>query len=375
MITALALIAVQLVVAGVFGFKPPAFNTGYYEAPQETAPAPTRSVLSEARRQELEALLAPPPVLAFSDQSSTLQLPADLTNSAVLLSFADQPAARAEDDLNEADPADGADPADPADAAEDRTELALTVPPKEAIVVPEESLDALPDLPAIDGAFGAVLEIDPVYLAKLPPLDKLSVDQRKKRFVAIMLPLILKANAELEDRRSKIGKDADEGNIVRLRRWAELYRYVPENDDVETIRTALLERVNTVPVSLALAQAAIESGWGTSRFSIQGNALYGQWAWSRDKGIRPSESRHENAVVRSFATLFDSVRAYMHNLNTHRSYQDFRETRAKPNAAMADMVKTLTSYSEEGEVYVAKLFSLINNNSFRLYENAVLAEK
>ncbi|MCE2516442.1 MAG: glucosaminidase domain-containing protein [Alphaproteobacteria bacterium] len=355
MIAALVLIAVQLGVAGLFGFKPPAFETGYYEPEVKTVSAPSTSVLSEARRQELEALLSPPPVLAFADLSSSTLLPDDLTDSAVLLSFADKPAGEASPETD----------------TSNRTTLAANIPQEDSIVPPT----ALPELPDLPEASGAVLEIEPVYLASLPELERLSVTQRKKRFVAIILPLILRANAELEERRRLVEQAADKGDLKRLRKWAELYRYTTGSDDIEEIRAALLERVDTVPVSLALAQAAIESGWGTSRFSVQGNALFGQWAWSRDQGIRPSQSKYENAVVRSFVTLFDSVRAYMHNLNTHRSYDDFRKARGNPDADIADMIKTLTSYSEEGEVYVSKLFSLITKNNFRNYENAVLSTK
>ena len=130
--------------------------------------------------------------------------------------------------------------------------------------------------------------------------------------------------------------------------------------------------MDQIPPSIALAQAAIESGWGTSRFAVQGNALFGQWAWSYDQGIKPSESRVENAVVRSFANLFDSVRAYMHNLNTHHSYENFRRLRQQKDIDMNTLTGALIEYSEERDVYIDKLISMAEVNDFAVYNNAEL---
>ena len=120
---------------------------------------------------------------------------------------------------------------------------------------------------------------------------------------------------------------------------------------------------------MALAQAAIESGWGTSRFANEGNALFGQWAWQRDAGIKPLEARDERVVVRSFDDLLDSVRAYMHNLNTHRNYEDFRSKRAKMHDKPATsktkaLVQHLDGYAEIGEAYVTKVLDVIRSNDF-----------
>ena len=117
--------------------------------------------------------------------------------------------------------------------------------------------------------------------------------------------------------------------------WARLYRVKSEGKSLEDLQRDLLQRADMVPVSLALAQAAIESGWGTSRFARQGNALFGQWAWQADAGLKPAEASNSRAVVRSFPNLFGSVRAYMHNLNTHSSYATFRERRTMLRTRMA----------------------------------------
>ena len=136
-------------------------------------------------------------------------------------------------------------------------------------------------------------------------------------------------------------------------------------------------RADFVPVSLALAQAAIESGWGTSRFALQGNALFGQWAWQKDAGLKPARASNSEAVVRSFPNLFGSVRAYMHNLNTHPRYATFRARRhLLRRRTQSDLGYQLSNfldgYAEIGEVYVAKLKTLIRSNDLGQYEAARL---
>ncbi len=132
-----------------------------------------------------------------------------------------------------------------------------------------------------------------------------------------------------------------------------------------------------IPVPIALAQAAIESGWGTSRFAIKGNALFGQWAWRDDAGLRPLTPTNDRAVVRSFGTLSGSVRAYIHNLNTHPYYENFRNARAAlydgPKEEKTKvLVKHLDRYAEIGAVYVTKLENLIRTNQFGRYALAYL---
>jgi len=122
--------------------------------------------------------------------------------------------------------------------------------------------------------------------------------------------------------------------------------------------TALLERIDVIPTSLILAQSAEESGWGTSRFVRQGNALFGQWAWGDDEGIVP-KGREEGKthVIKAFGSLMDSVRAYARNINSHPAYQSLRERRAalRADGQMItgwELAETLTKYSERGAEYV-----------------------
>ena len=205
----------------------------------------------------------------------------------------------------------------------------------------------------------------------------LPVQQQKDSFVSIVLPLILAANEEIGQRRSAIMRAADAQDLDSLQRWAKLYRVNTDGRSIEEIRANILDRADSIPVSLALAQAAIESGWGTSRFARQGNALFGQWAWQASAGIKPAQASNSRAVVRSFPNLFGSVRAYMHNLNTHASYASFRERRkimrGRPRADLGfQLASHLDGYAEIGTAYVDKLRTLIRTNDFSRFETAKL---
>ena len=128
------------------------------------------------------------------------------------------------------------------------------------------------------------------------------------------LPLILAANEEIGMRRAAIKRAASANDRGALEKWAQLYRIDVGKQSAQDLRDDILLRADVIPVSLALAQAAVESGWGTSRFAVQGNALFGQWAWKESAGLKPLQASNDKAVVRSFPNLFGSVRAYMHNL-------------------------------------------------------------
>ena len=137
-------------------------------------------------------------------------------------------------------------------------------------------------------------------------------DAQKQSFINMLLPLILVANDELRQRREAVQAAVQAHDRDKLDQWAVLYRIEAEKLDDTELAERLLSRVDTIPVALALAQAAVESGGGTSRFARQGNALFGQWAWSESAGMRPLAASNDRAVVRSFGSLLESVRAYMH---------------------------------------------------------------
>ena len=178
-------------------------------------------------------------------------------------------------------------------------------------------------------------------------------------------------------RRAAIGRSNMNDDRANLEKWAYLYNIKITGQDNNTLTRQLLRRADVIPVPIALAQAAIESGWGTSRFAIKGNALFGQWAWRDDAGLRPLTPTNDRAVVRSFGTLSGSVRAYIHNLNTHPFYENFRNARAAlydgPKEKKTKvLVKHLDRYAEIGPVYVTKLENLIRTNQFGRYALAYL---
>ena len=196
--------------------------------------------------------------------------------------------------------------------------------------------------------------------------------------MATILPHILSANEALRRRRQSIAADYAAADARRLRQWAELYRLDDLDQDLAQLYRALLLRVDMVPVSLALAQAIVESGWGTSRFARQGNALFGQWAWSEEAGIKPLNASNNRAVVRAFPTVLDSVETYMHNLNTHYAYGEWRHARAQyrhlaPDQLVTRLIPHLGAYSEDREVYFTKLTRIIRENQLQQYNEAVLA--
>ena len=135
--------------------------------------------------------------------------------------------------------------------------------------------------------------------------------------------------------------------------------------------------MDEVPVSLAIAQAAKETGWGTSRFAQEGNALFGQWTWSGE-GLKPKEAdKNEGHKVMKFNVLQASVRAYQRNLNTHSSYVEFRKARAKlrdQKKPLDSIVlsKYLNEYAETGEQYVDVLQKIIKQNNLKDFDDAKL---
>lgn len=223
-----------------------------------------------------------------------------------------------------------------------------------------------------------------VYIARLPAdLSQItSVGQRKSLFIRITLPLILRVNDDIVSDRERLRvliNQVGGGNELRSRdrRWiADLAReYRTGADDLGE----LLTRVDTIPPSLALAQAAIESGWGTSRFARQGNALYGQWSFD-GKGIVPDgRDAGKTHRIKAFPRLLESVAEYARNLNSHAAYRDFRTIRAQFNSgqlrANGDrLAGTLGGYSERGTLYIDELRTIIRVNGLLDFDSTALEE-
>lgn len=220
-------------------------------------------------------------------------------------------------------------------------------------------------------------------LSSLPSdFDQLQdVKLKKKLFYLITLPIIHESNRLiLEDREMVINiekkflrADLNENEVNETVRIAVKYKLDYSTIDLKLFRD-LKQRINIIPVSLALAQAIVESGWGQSRFALEGNALYGQWTTNEQKGIIP-EDRDEDKThaVRKFENLQQSVQAYMHNINTHRAYYSFRVVRriaerVQYTDPISAKVKFLAAYAEIGQEYVDKLELIIESNKLREFD-------
>ena len=220
--------------------------------------------------------------------------------------------------------------------------------------------------------------VKPVALSLLPEEMKMiaSTQKRKTLFIQIILPLILEENNKIKLDRKKLFSILNKNKNSKLeKRWIneKFKQYGVLNKDLSTLKV----RMDYVPVSLAIAQAAKETGWGTSRFALEGNALFGQWTWSGE-GIKPagadSDSKHK---VMKFKILKSSVRAYQRNLNTHPSYKEFRMARAelRDNKRSLDsliLVNYLDKYAETGKEYTKILKQIIKQNNLTDFDNVKL---
>ena len=203
--------------------------------------------------------------------------------------------------------------------------------------------------------------VKPVALTLLPAEIKLieNTEKRKEFFIQIILPLILKENNNIRLDRKRLFSIINKSNNTNLeKKWLEkkYKQYGIPSRDLSILKI----RMDEIPVSLAIAQAAKETGWGTSRFAQEGNALFGQWTWSGE-GLKPKDSdKNEGHKVMKFNVLQASVRAYQRNLNTHSSYQEFRKQRAKlrdEGRPLNSIIlsKFLNQYAETGNQYVEVL--------------------
>ena len=219
----------------------------------------------------------------------------------------------------------------------------------------------------------------------LPDLSEVVVAEvRKELFVDFLRPLVEYQNQQiLAEREQVVGWHRTLDTRGRLsasqrrslRQLAKRYRLDPEGRADAQLLERLLRRVDAVPVSLALSQAANESAWGTSRFAVEGNNLFGQWCFRRDCGMvpvqRPEGARHE---VAAFESPLRSVQSYMHNLNTHNAYQSFREMRARMRQEGEPLdslllAEGLLRYSTRGEEYVREVQAMIRFNDLQRFDS------
>ena len=221
-------------------------------------------------------------------------------------------------------------------------------------------------------------KVKPIYITKLPKDLKNLGNTKQKRdlFIKIILPLILDENNKItEDRKKLFHIISKSFNTVGERVWLKRRFKEYKIDDQDLAKLKM--RMDIIPVSIAIAQAANESGWGTSRFALEGNALFGQWTWSK-KGISPkNKDPNKNHKILQFQILKASVRAYKNNLNTHNAYREFREARAKlreedKKINGLELTKYLEKYASIGVKYVQILEDIIEKNSLTDFDEANL---
>ncbi len=221
--------------------------------------------------------------------------------------------------------------------------------------------------------------VKPIKLSLLPEeIRKIeSTKEKKKLFLEIILPLVLEENNRIKLDRIKLFKVLNKKNNSNSEiKWlnSKFKQYGVVNKDLSTLKI----RMDEIPVSLALAQAAKETGWGTSRFAIEGNALFGQWTFSGE-GIKPAgaDSSDGSHKVMRFKVLKASVRAYQRNLNTHNSYREFRRARAlmrerdqKLNSL--NLADHLDKYAATGVEYTKIIKKIIEQNSLQDFDKVKL---
>ncbi len=218
--------------------------------------------------------------------------------------------------------------------------------------------------------------VKPITIDVLPSEIKLisNTKERKELFIQIILPLILEENKKIKlERKTLFSILNKNSNTEEERNWlrSKFKQYGVVNKDLTTLKI----RMDEVPVSLAIAQAAKETGWGTSRFAQEGNALFGQWTYN-GKGIKPAGADVEDThKVMKFKILKASVRAYQRNLNTHKSYKEFRKVRAIQRDVYGsldslELANYLDKYAETGAEYTKILKQIIEQNKLTDFDDA-----
>ena len=216
--------------------------------------------------------------------------------------------------------------------------------------------------------------VKPIYFTQFPKdLDELQSSRLKKdTFIKIVLPLIVAENERILADRKKLKRVYKKKNTTDLeKQWLrqKLLEYKVKKGNMEE----LFLRVDIIPTSIALAQAAKESGWGTSRFALEGNAIFGQWTWS-GQGIAPLDrASNKNHKILKFPILRASVKAYQNNLNTHKSYTSFRNKRSSMREkdkyiSGLELTSTLKNYAQTGSEYIKILNQIIRQNRLTDFE-------
>ena len=217
-------------------------------------------------------------------------------------------------------------------------------------------------------------KVQPIYFTQFPKdLDAIqSVKLKKETFIKIVLPLVVAENEKILEDRFKLKKIISKKMTTdNEKQWLrqKFLEYKVKKGNVDE----LILKMDIIPASIALAQAAKESGWGTSRFALEGNAIFGQWTWN-GQGIAPlNRDKSKNHKILKFPILRASVKAYKNNLNTHKSYIKFRKLRNELRIKNKRIVglaltKTLENYAQTGSEYTKILEQIIIQNRLMDFE-------
>jgi len=219
-----------------------------------------------------------------------------------------------------------------------------------------------------------------VVFSSLPEdfLDIESVQLKKDLFIKTILPIVFLENEKVLEERNKILQwwTETEGGEIDKDFWPEWLKSIVEKYSFEGENIGnLLMSVDIVPISLALSQAAIESGWGTSRYARDGNAIFGQYTYDEEVGLLPKErSDGKKYLIRKFSNISESTASYIKNLNTHSAYIEFREVRKKlrMNGERMDgglLAEELINYSERKNLYIQDIKDMIKANHFERFDD------
>jgi len=231
------------------------------------------------------------------------------------------------------------------------------------------------------------IDLPRVFLDYIPKnIDEYNTPTKKKLFISILLPIIILGNElVLKDRElmkiAFLDKDAKKiqyySKKYRIKNFKTINFLKVSSSQVNEINEELLQKINIIPISMILAQAAIESGWGSSRFAKEGNALFGEWTWKNNAGLKPKYNKDAKFSVKVFDNISDSVNSYILNLNSHPAYKkmrDYRTIAIKEDKILSgyDTSNYLDQYAEIGYEYVLKVTSMIKNNKFDKFDNIKL---
>jgi len=232
-------------------------------------------------------------------------------------------------------------------------------------------------------------KIPPLFLKSFPlDLNKTSIKNKTSIFIKIMLPQVLLENNKIFEVRNAVLKILEKKNlsandIIFLETISKDYNII-SNDSIinpldkrklDYIKYHMDRKVRPIPVPIALAQAALESGWGTSRFVKEGNNLFGHVAINPKNGIKPKKWSGKDRHIRKFSSITESISRYMKNLNRNRAYWLFREYRYNNNSDYFKMSEGFLKYSRIGNEYIVRLKKVIRKYKLYKYSDSILDSK